>query len=124
MKDDLRYTPSDCFETFPFPDELEADLGLEAAGQPYYEFRADLMVSNNEGLTKTYNRFQDPDEARAEIAGSASCTAEMDRAVLHAYGWNDVATDCEFLLDYERRGRRIRVGPEETLALPLARRIP
>ena len=22
MKDDLRYTPSDCFETFPFPSRL------------------------------------------------------------------------------------------------------
>ena len=29
----------------------------------------------------------------------------MDRAVLDAYGWNDIPTDCEFLLDYEdRRG--------------------
>ena len=27
--------------------------------------------------------------------------AEMDRAVLHAYGWDDIPTDCEFLLDYE-----------------------
>ena len=25
----------------------------------------------------------------------------MDRAVLDAYGWSDVPTDCEFLLDYE-----------------------
>ena len=25
----------------------------------------------------------------------------MDRAVLDAYGWTDVPTDCEFLLDYE-----------------------
>ena len=25
----------------------------------------------------------------------------MDRAVLHAYGWDDIPTDCEFLLDYE-----------------------
>ena len=25
----------------------------------------------------------------------------MDRAVLDAYGWNDIPTDCEFLLDYE-----------------------
>ena len=25
----------------------------------------------------------------------------MDRAVLDAYGWNDISTDCEFLLDYE-----------------------
>jgi hypothetical protein len=25
----------------------------------------------------------------------------MDRAVLDAYGWSDIKTDCEFLLDYE-----------------------
>ncbi len=25
----------------------------------------------------------------------------MDRAVLDAYGWSDITTDCEFLLDYE-----------------------
>ena len=25
----------------------------------------------------------------------------MDRAVLHAYGWHGIATECEFLLDYE-----------------------
>ena len=24
----------------------------------------------------------------------------MDRAVLDAYGWHDIPTDCEFLLDY------------------------
>jgi len=27
--------------------------------------------------------------------------AAKDRAVLEAYGWTDVPTDCEFLLDYE-----------------------
>ena len=26
---------------------------------------------------------------------------DMDRAVLDAYGWNDIPTECEFLLDYE-----------------------
>ena len=25
----------------------------------------------------------------------------MDRVVLEAYGWTDIPTDCEFLLDYE-----------------------
>src|SRR5262249_20663517 len=62
MKDDLRYTPSDCFGTFPFPNGFETNPSLEAAGKVYYEFRADLMIRNNEGLTKTYNRFHDPDE--------------------------------------------------------------
>lgn len=25
----------------------------------------------------------------------------MDRSVLDAYGWTDIPTDCEFILDYE-----------------------
>ncbi len=101
MKDDLRYTPSDCFETFPFPIGWEAHPALEAAGKDYYEYRAALMVRNNEGLTKTYNRFHDPYEDDPEIVMLRELHAAMDRAVLDAYGWRDVSTDCEFLLDYE-----------------------
>ncbi|MHC5831206.1 MAG: type IIL restriction-modification enzyme MmeI, partial [Nostoc sp.] len=56
MKDDLRYTPSDCFETFPFPENWETNSTVETAGKTYYEYRAALMVRNNQGLTDTYNR--------------------------------------------------------------------
>ena len=101
MKDDLRYTPSDCFDTFHFPENWETHADLEAAGKEYYEFRAALMVRNNEGLTKTYNRFHNPDERDIEIAKLRELHAAMDRAVLDAYGWSDIPTDCEFLLDYE-----------------------
>ena len=101
MKDDLRYTPSDCFETFPFPEGWETHRGLEAAGRDYYDFRAALMVRNDEGLTKTYNRFHDPHEDDADIARLRDLHAAMDRAVLDAYNWRDIPTDCEFLLDYE-----------------------
>jgi hypothetical protein len=101
MKDDLRYTPSDCFDTFPFPENFETNPALEAAGQTYYEFRAALMVKNNEGLTKTYNRFHDPYETSPEIAKLRDLHAAMDRAVLDAYGWTDLKPTCEFLLDYE-----------------------
>jgi len=101
MKDDLRYTPSDCFETFPFPENWEAHPALEAAGREYYEFRATLMVRNSEGLTKTYNRFHDPNERDPEIERLRKLHAAMDRAVLRAYGWDDIPTACEFLLDYE-----------------------
>jgi hypothetical protein len=68
LKDDLQYTPSDCFVTFPFPDGWEAAPTLEAAGQTYFEFRAALMVRNDEGLTNTYNRFQDPYESDDDAA--------------------------------------------------------
>ncbi len=101
MKDDLRYTPSDCFETFPFPEGWETRPDLEAVGKEYYEFRAALMVRNDEGMTKTYNRFHDPYENAPDIAELRRLHAVMDRAVLDAYGWRDIPTDCEFLLDYE-----------------------
>jgi hypothetical protein len=103
MKDDLRYTASDCFENFPFPREFESSSASERAGREYYEFRAAVMVRNNEGLTKTYNRFHDPDERQPDILRLRELHATMDNAVLEAYGWNDIAEQarCEFLLDYE-----------------------
>ena len=100
MKDDPVYTPSDCFETFPFPENFESDPTLEAAGEKYYEFRAALMVCNDEGLTKTYNRFHDPSEPSPEIAKLRELHAAMDRAVLDAYRWSDVPTTCGFALDW------------------------
>jgi hypothetical protein len=101
MKDDLRYTPTDCFETFPFPPDWTTSLTLEAAGQAYYDFRAALMIRNNQGLTDTYNRFHDPSERDPDILRLRELHAAMDRVVLDAYGWTDIPTDCVFRLDYE-----------------------
>jgi len=101
MKDDPVYSPPDCFETFPLPADWENYLALESAGKAYYEYRAALMVRNNEGMTKTYNRFHEPYERDPEIAELRELHAAMDRAVLAAYGWDDIPTECEFLLNYE-----------------------
>ena len=91
MKDDLRYTPSDCFETFPFPPGFETDAPSEAAGRAYHDHRAALMVARNEGMTKTYNRFHDRTETSEDIQRLRDLHAAMDRAVLEAYGWHDLA---------------------------------
>lgn len=101
MKDDLRYTSSDCFETFPFPKNWHGNPNLEGAGKNYYDFRAGLMVRNNEGLTQTYNRFHDPDERSPDILRLRELHMLMDRAVLDAYGWQDLILPYGFLLDYE-----------------------
>ena len=101
IKDDPRYTPSDCFETFPFPAGWERSPSLEATGRAYYDFRAALMVRNSEGLTKTYNRFHDPDERDPDILRLRDLHAAMDRVVLDAYGWTDLHPTCDFILDYE-----------------------
>jgi type I restriction-modification system DNA methylase subunit len=99
-----RYTPSDCFETFPFAEGWETNSSLEAAGRAYYDFRADLMVRNGEGLTGTYNRFHDPEEGDPDILKLRELHEAMDRAVLHAYGWTEIRPSCDFFLDYEEEG--------------------
>ena len=101
MKDDPVYTPSDCFETYPIPSAGGAAPALEAAGHAYLRFRTSLMVRSGEGLTRTYNRFHDPDETSPDILHLRALHDAMDRAVLDAYGWTDLHPTCEFFLDYE-----------------------
>jgi len=111
LEDRLTYNPSDCFETFPFPaaffDSAANDpahaatrQSLEAIGEHYHQFRAELMIANNEGLTSTYNRFHDPSETCSDLLELRRLHGEMDQAVLDAYGWSDVPTVCGFGLDY------------------------
>lgn len=95
LKDDLRYTPSDCFETFPFPEDLPTSPSLETLGQAYHDNRAALMVARNEGMTRIYNRLHDADERAEDIVRLRELHADMDRAVLRAYGWNDLADRAE-----------------------------
>jgi hypothetical protein len=101
MKDDLRYSPSDCFETFPFAEAWESSIHLELAGSAYLQFRSKLVIDNDQGLTVTYNRFHDRDERDPGILRLRQLHDAMDRAVLDAYGWIDIRPTCEFLLDYE-----------------------
>jgi hypothetical protein len=95
MKDDLRYTPSDCFETFPFPGGYLASCTLGYTGQAYHDHRAAVLATRNEGMTKTYNRFHDAVETSADIQRLRELHASMDRAVLEAYGWHDLITRAE-----------------------------
>jgi hypothetical protein len=104
LKDDMRYAPTDCFETFPFPAGWETDAVLEAAGREYHNVRAALMARHNEGLTTTYNRFHDCAEREPDILRLRDLHAAMDRAVLTAYGWTELPTDCDFIADYVDEG--------------------
>jgi hypothetical protein len=101
MKDDMRYTPSDCFETFPLPRDYEPSANLEEIGTRYYDFRARVMTGNNEGLTTTYNRFHDPNEDASSIVRLRELHEVMDRAVLDAYGWTEIQPNCEFIPEFD-----------------------
>ena len=107
LKNDLVYTPTTCYEHFPFPQDWTESRSLEEAGQVYFEHRAKLLNRNDEGLTDTYNRFHSPEEVDEGILELRRLHGLMDGAVLRAYGWDDLAESaaksgfCEFLLDYE-----------------------
>jgi hypothetical protein len=59
------------------------------------------MLHNCEGLSKTYNRFHDPNERDPRIIELRRLHDEMDRAVLDAYGWTDLHPVPLFELEYE-----------------------
>ena len=48
------------------------------------------MLEQQEGLTKTYNRFHNPEETAEDIARLRALHVEMDEAVAAAYGWADL----------------------------------
>lgn len=91
LEDRLVYTPTTCYEHYPFPQNWTKDLGLETVGKSYYEFRANLLIEKRQGLTEIYNRFHNPDEADRDIIELRRLHAVMDEVTLLAYGWEDLA---------------------------------
>jgi hypothetical protein len=94
LKFDLRYSPTDCFENFPFPNAMEL---LEEVGERYISHRKETMLNASHGLTKVYNRLHEqPDDRDRAILELRRLQRELDRAVADAYGWNDLELDHEF----------------------------
>ena len=125
----LRYTPSTCFESFPFPqniiDELKATM--EKIGKKYYNHRKQLMIKTNVGLTKTYNLFHARglsveniikeskqsqticEEAYKDILTLRQLHKQMNETVLKTYGWEDIDLNHDFYeVDYLPENDRIR----------------
>ncbi len=107
MRTDVRYTPTDCFDTFPFPELTDE---LEQIGAEYHEFRREIMLRRQEGLTQTYNRFHNPAETSADIAALRELHARMDCAVQQAYGWTDLPLAHNF--HETKQGIRFTISPE------------
>ena len=93
LKGDRRYSPTDCFETFPFP---ELNKSLEFVGKSYYDYRESIMLSQQKGLTQTYNRFHNPDEKSVDVQKLRDLQVELDNAISFAYGWSDLQLEHDF----------------------------
>ncbi|WP_406127342.1 Eco57I restriction-modification methylase domain-containing protein [Streptomyces sp. NBC_00989] len=110
MKGDLRYTPSDVFETFPRP---EITQELRALGNRLDERRREIMLTRG-GLTATYNLVHDKTCSDPDVSELREIHRAIDEEVARAYGWRDLL-DQPGGLDHgfhdTRQGPRYTVGP-------------
>ena len=109
MRTDIRYTPSDVFETLALPELTEE---LRRLGGRLDAHRRDLMLARQAGLTATYNLVNDPTVRDADIEELRSIHRQVDEAVCRAYGWDDlVAQGLDH--DFHDLGREVRytIGP-------------
>ena len=90
LKQDLRYSPSKCFDTFAFPDGLWQSVNptLAEIGEQYHEHRRNLMLSLWLGLTDVYNLFHSS-ELEEDLKKHFASLAKKDpegRNIPHEHG--------------------------------------
>ena len=119
LKSDMRYTPSDVFETFPFP-LLIQQTQLNLLGKKYHALRADIMVAMSIGFTKLYNIFHAKSTFNPEITKLRELHQRIDEEVLISYGWTDLELNHGFYsVDYlpERDNVRFTISEESRLEI-------
>lgn len=122
LKSDLRYSPSDAFETFPLPGVH--DPGLEELGDTFHALRSEIMRAERVGLTRLYRRFHDPDEADQHIQELRTLQVRIDEATALAYGWDDLHLDHGFhSVTYLPENDRVRFTISEPARLEVLRRL-
>jgi hypothetical protein len=106
MRTDTRYTPSDCFETFPLPELTDA---MEETGKALDEARRAAMDVRQIGLTAVSKLMHNPTVRDADIEALRQAVIANDAAVSAAYGWEDLHLGHGF---YDLgRGPRFTVSP-------------
>src|SRR6218665_1518933 len=118
----LKYSIGNAFETFPFPAHPH-DALLER-GANLHQLRAALMVKDGIGLTKLYNRFHTDTKRDYRIEGLRALQREMDTAVAHAYGWDELDLQHDFHeVPYLPENDRVRFTISEAARVEVLRRL-
>ena len=114
LEDRTRYTPTTCFETFPFPQTTAPELAqkIRQAMTTLNDYRNEVMVAKGWGITDLYNAyFHEPASQLAKLHQG------LDALVLKAYGWKAKEDILSNLLDLnlelaerEAAGEKV-VGP-------------
>jgi hypothetical protein len=108
MRNDLRYSSSDVFETFPLP-KLTPEM--RALGERLDSRRREIMLARNSGLTKTYNLVFDPSVTDPDIAELREIHKSIDEATVRAYGWEDLLDQLDHGFHPAGAYTRYTIGP-------------
>ena len=108
------YTPSDCFETFPFPESQDTSQ-LAGVGHEYHSHRERVCLGRSIGLTNAYNLVHDPGCVAADIAELRRLHVSMDTEVAAAYRWRDIPLRHDFY--GEGKDRRFTLHPDARSAV-------
>lgn len=122
LKQDLRYTPADVFEAFPWP---AGDMGsIKFLGEQFHLQRHALMRSGRIGLTDLYRRFNDRDVVDQGILELRALQVQIDDAILAGYVWQDIVLNHNFhSVPYLPESDRLRYTICEDARLEILRRL-
>jgi hypothetical protein len=143
LKNDLRYTPTKCFETFPFPDVANGfKVELDQIGKEYLLQRSKLMRLLELGITKLYNIIHARElkitdimiesnkseeiciKALNEILSLRQLHMNMDNLVLKSYGWEDIKLLHDFYeVEYLPEHDRVRYSTHPTSRKEVLKRL-
>ena len=104
----VNYSPSDVFETHPFPPLAE---DLRALGDRLDTYRRSVMLARQTGLTKTYNLVFDPTVHDEDIVELRRIHKAIDEATVRAYGWDDLLDQLDHGFHPAGRDLRYTIGP-------------
>ncbi len=91
MKSDLRYSPTDAYETFPFPHfENGRRQAFIAMSERFHSLRSCMQKTEQIGLTGFYNAFHNQGNDDERLEELRQLQREIDLAVRVAYGWQDI----------------------------------
>ncbi|WP_418642107.1 Eco57I restriction-modification methylase domain-containing protein [Vibrio chaetopteri] len=93
LKMDLNFSPSDAYETLPFPVDK---AGLENLGLEYEKLFNAARKNHNSGKTKLINLIHEPKCLSDDICCIRELHKKLDNCVLMAYGWNDLELEHGF----------------------------
>lgn len=119
----LRYTPTDCFYTFPLPNDEEA-LGIRGNAESLDEAREKFRQRHNLSVNELMDRIHNVDDNSDEVQKIRSLMVELDGSVLAAYKWNGIELKHGFHeVPYLPEKDRIRFTISEEARVEVLRRL-